>query len=267
MNNPFAIQIVLDENFEKNQSNFFAFLSDVGFRGVELNIANHQKVNVRQLTDFLSFHHLQMTMFASGLSAKINQLSLSSANEDIRKKSVDECIEYIEFASKFDAGVILGFIKGGVVSDKSQAKDYFIDSLQKLVHHAEKYKTTVLVEATNRYETSVATNVKEAVEIVASTQSSFFKILADTFHMNIEEKNMLQTLKDYKDFYVSLHLSDNNRLLPGLGAINFEAILDFLEQQQYTGWFALEGNVETDLKTDIQLSMNYLNKIRYKSHA
>jgi sugar phosphate isomerase/epimerase len=76
--------------------------------------------------------------------------------------------------------------------------------------------------------------------------------------MNIEEADMLGTLKKSFARFRSLHLSDNNRHFPGFGAIDFGRIIACLRESGYQGRLAVEGNVRNDILGDLRVTMKYL---------
>ena len=69
---------------------------------------------------------------------------------------------------------------------------------------------------------------------------------------------MAGTLVKHMSLYDSLHISDNNRLFPGLGAIDFFALLRFLREAGYTGGIAIEGNLRGNFEDDLRASMSVL---------
>ena len=69
---------------------------------------------------------------------------------------------------------------------------------------------------------------------------------------------MTGSLTKHRALYDSLHISDNNRFFPGLGAIDFFAILRFLKESGYTGGIAIEGNLQHSFQADLKASMSVL---------
>ncbi|MBH54756.1 MAG: hypothetical protein CMI18_10460 [Opitutaceae bacterium] len=257
---PLEYQTVLPPDYRSDQETLqnFGLLQELSFSGVELNIIEPDSIDIEDLKDFLSGFGMVLRQFASGLTAKAFNISLSSLNDDHRKASVNQCRSYIDFAAAFDAGVILGFAKGGVSSDPDAARTAYMESLKELVGHAEQSSTPLLTEATNRYETSVANTLDDTFDLVKDFDSKCARILPDTFHMNIEEKDTLGILNSYADRYQLFHFSDNNRFLPGHGAIDFQPIVEFLKEDQYQGWIGLEGNIQKNVRDDLRTSINYL---------
>jgi len=201
---------------------------------------------------------------ASGAYAKRLQLSLSSEDSAIRKRAVAETKGMIQFASEIDTGVICGFLKGNAVGNRDLSNQNFIKSLSELDADILLYKTPFLIEATNRYESTIVNTLSDAVGIISSFTNPYMRLLPDTFHMNIEEADTNYALLQHRDYFKHLHISDNNRHFPGYGAIDFSKIFALLKGMGYQGSVAIEGNPYHSLKESIIFSAQYLNNISYK---
>ncbi len=257
---PLSLQLTLPENYSNNNdfSGAMAALKKYSFVGVELNIIEPAHIDIVELKSYLQSYNLRLTMFATGGTAKAMGLSLADEVEEKRALAIKNCLGFIDFAGEFEAGIIIGFLKGGTAADKSRVRRLFSESLESIAPHAEACRVPVLVEATNRYESSVANGLDDTAALMAGIESRYLRILPDTFHMNIEESNMFAVLKKYAPYYDSLHLSDNNRFFPGRGAIDFGRIISFLKEINYQGGVGIEGNIKTDLTSDIHATMEYL---------
>ncbi len=233
---PLAIQTILPEDYR--ETSFRAkleLLQQFGFSGIELNMSRPEQVDPLDLKALLADHGLKMTMFASGATANAEGLSLSHEDERVRAASNQRCIEFLDLAAEYEAGVIAGFLKGPASADRSRARALFRDSLVQLEPHVRERQVPLLIEATNHYESSVANSLAEAAGFFDGFENPFLRILPDTYHMNIEECSMFGALVKYSDLYQSVHISDNNRFFPGLGAIDFYAILRFLKENRLCG--------------------------------
>jgi sugar phosphate isomerase/epimerase len=80
----------------------------------------------------------------------------------------------------------------------------------------------VLIEATNHKEASIIRTLKEGARAIDFLDCPFIRLLADIYHMNIEEPSLLDSLSEYMDYYPHLHISDDNRAYPGLGSLDFD---------------------------------------------
>lgn len=262
-NLPLAVQVTLPEDF-KNDGEFrsdLTFLKEKGFWGVELNIKDPFSVPREQVEEYLAEFGLSLSMFASGLTAKTLGLSLSSADEELRARSVERCKAMLDWVGDSGAGVVLGFLKGPVSDEPERARERFAASIEELAPHVEQRGAKLIVEATNRYETSVANSVDEAATYVRPHSDRGVCVLADTFHMNIEEADAAAALIRNEDLFASFHLSDNNRLYPGLGGIEFRPILRLLASLGFEGRLGLEAKTRVDFKTDVAQSVAYLEPL------
>ena len=146
---PLSIQTVLpsdyrtDSAFRKNLST----LQELGFSGVELNIAYPDRVDLADIRSFLKKFDLELSMFASGLTAKTYQLSLSSNDPEIQQHSIRKCREMIDFVAGTGAGIIVGFLKGGATQDVAGARTRFKESLQQIGPYAAEKNVRILIEA------------------------------------------------------------------------------------------------------------------------
>ncbi len=260
---PLSIQLVLPDNFREDPDfrETLAFLREHGFNGVELNIRDPFTANFSEIKEFLETYALTLTMFASGLSAKELGLSLSHTEWSVRKRSVDWCLRVFEKLRGTGAGFIAGYIKGGPGLDGVKARTDFRESLEKLAPAAVDFGVDLLIEATNRYESTVANSLDETADLIRDFNPDRVLMLPDTFHMNIEETDMAGALEKHAGLYRSIHMSDNNRLFPGHGAIEFEKVISHLNQIHYTGSLAIEGNVSDSLRKDLARTIEYLSPV------
>ncbi len=257
---PLSIQLTLPDDYHaygefKEQ---LALLQEFGFSGVELNIADPVTVECEDMVEFLRGYGLRMTMFASGLSAKTFGLSLSHEDREIRKKTVEKSREFIDFAQNMDVGIIVGFLQGGVAADIDGSRERFRDTLAEIAPYAQEKKVPFIIETVNRYISSVTNTLENTYRLIEEYKGAYIRILPDTFHMNIEEADMYEALKKYAPYYDSIHYSDNNRLSPGLGAIDFEKLTRFLVDIGYKGGIAIEAEIKESFAEDLKASMAYL---------
>jgi sugar phosphate isomerase/epimerase len=257
---PLSFQTVFPDDYEGNGGfgSLLELLHELGFWGVELNFRNPGDIAFDAVRRFLKRFGLEFSMLATGLTARERGLSLSDANEAARRRSVEKFREMLDWIGSPGTGVIIGFLKGGPSSEPERARQQFALSLEEIVPAARARGIPILVEATNRYETSIANTVAEAAGCLSPYASDCAQVLPDTFHMNIEEVDMLETLRAHRDRFTLLHLSDNNRRFPGFGAIDFSRIIAGLGGFGYKGRLAIEGNARGDLRTDLKATISHL---------
>jgi D-psicose/D-tagatose/L-ribulose 3-epimerase len=260
---PLAIQFALPPHYRADGDlrRTLDGLRDAGFTGVELNIADPFAIDWMDLFAFLKGHGLAMFRFASGLTAKTRSLSLSAADEEMRLRSVAAGRQIVRSLGGTGIGIIIGFFKGPVAADRDGARSRFALSLADLVPDAAAAGVPLVIEATNRYESSVANSLDDTAALLPASEARgrWAQILPDTFHMNIEERDAPGALVRHAALFSSIHLSDNNRLFPGFGAIPFGPVIGTLRRIGWKGFLAIEGNLVDGLLADARAAVDALS--------
>jgi sugar phosphate isomerase/epimerase len=259
---PLAVQFALPERW-RDEPGFAATLDGLaaaGLAGVELNVADPFSLDWPALLAALGSHGLALWRFASGLTAKSLGLSLSDPDERGRRRSVDACRRMIWHLAGTGAGLIIGFLKGPAAADRTAARARFAASIAELAADAADGGVPLVVEATNRYESAVANALDDTAALLppGDARGRWVQVLPDTFHMNIEEADAPAALAKHAALYASVHLSDNNRLFPGRGAIDFGRVIGTLRGIGWRGWLAIEGTVTGDLVADTRAAVGAL---------
>ena len=249
-----SFQTVFNDSIE----NTFTSLNENGYTGIELNLPDlYNDIAPDRLRYLLDSRGLSMHYLATGAYAKQRQFSLSSVDETLRQASVSGLMDNIAYASKLGCGVIVGFFKGSACESKDAAKDALLRSVRQVTAFAEDAGVTILLEVTNSKETSVLTTLQEGADFVDIVASANIRLLADTYHMNLEEENTSDIFGSYLKYIPHIHLSDDNRLLPGFGSLDFKAIIQKLDTLGYSGTFAIEGNIKENITEDLKNVSQY----------
>lgn len=277
LTNPVTLQCAYcDRNSLPEFSKLLNLLSRYDFYGIELNLPDLKALPPRELSSLLRTYGLSLTYIATGVYARNQGLSLSASDPKLRQKSVDGCMENIRFASDLGAGIIIGYLKNhpdpaSAPSDPAQPALYLQESLAQLDDFAKTLNVPILLEATNRYESCVANALADTCQIAMQAAAlssgndtadhSMISILPDTYHMNIEESHPLEALGIYQGHYQNIHLSDNNRYFPGLGCLAFENYFNKLNTIHYQGTFGIEGILKNGIEEDLEVCVDYLNRL------
>jgi len=111
---------------------------------------------------------------------------------------------------------------------------------------------TILLEPLNRYECDYINRLADVAAIAAEIGAPNLKLLADTFHMNIEEPDIAASLKAAGRLLGHVHLADTNRQAPGHGHLDIPAILSALDEMGYQGYLSFEVFPVPDARTAIR---------------
>lgn len=116
-----------------------------------------------------------------------------------------------------------------------------VDSMRAVAEHAGQVGVTLCVEALNRFECYFLNAHADAARFAREVNHPSCKIMYDTFHSNIEEKDIVSTLHQIKDVLHHIHISENDRSTPGAGNVNWEKNFRGLSQIQFDGWLVIEA--------------------------
>ena len=136
------------------------------------------------------------------------------------------------------------------------------DSFGQLADRAQRAGVVVAIEPLNRYEDYLVNNLDDAVALIASIGNPALKICADTYHMNIEEADPIESLLRHKDHIAYVQVSDSNRLEPGAGHIDWEKVLHVLEHIPTLAPPAYECRLSGDAETVLPQSTAFLRSVR-----
>ena len=119
-------------------------------------------------------------------------------------------------------------------------REVLLEALVELGAHAESEGVELFLEPLNRYEDHMLNRVEQAVALCAEAGSAALKVMADTFHMNIEEADAAGAVRAARGRLAHVHLSDSNRFEPGAGHIDYAPIFRALKDTGFDGALALE---------------------------
>jgi sugar phosphate isomerase/epimerase len=125
-------------------------------------------------------------------------------------------------------------------------REVLVECITELAEHALPLDVHVLLEPLNRYEDHMVNRVAQAADICRQVGLQSAKVMADAFHMNIEEEDPAAALRENADLVAHVHVADSGRLQPGLGHLDWEDLLRALRDSNYEGWLAVECGIKGD---------------------
>ncbi len=210
--------------------------AEMGFEAIEVSVRDPADVDVHWLARLLTALQLELSAIATGQSYYSDGLSLCHAQRGTRLLAAGRFKAAADLAASFGSGVILGGIRGPLRCSREEA----LETFRLCVAHASARGVTVLVEPINRYETDFLNTVDEVIRLIGELEASNAMVLPDTFHMNIEEPVIAESLRRAGTRIGYIHLADNNRCAPGRGHIDFTAVRSALDACGYAGYIGFE---------------------------
>ena len=249
--------------FQGNFAENVAQIADIGYQGVELAVRDPALIDVTAVQQTLARHNLVVPAIGTGQAYGEEKLSFTSPNKEIRELAIDRIKAQIRLAAEFEALVILGLIRGVVQPGVSfdQAMGWLILALQACAETAVQFGVQLVIEPISRAETDLINTINEGLDLLAQVgdSTSTLGLLPDTYHMNIEEASIIDSLQKAAPHIFHFHVADSNRRYPGAGHLNFKEILSHLKNEcHYQGWVSAETLPYPDALTAAKKGLTHL---------
>lgn len=123
---------------------------------------------------------------------------------------------------------------------QEESRRLLVEALVELSAHAVSAGATLFLEPLNRYEDYLINTLSDAVAVVEEVGSPGLAVIADTYHMSIEETDCARSIEEAGHHIGHVQLGDSNRLEPGAGHYDWPATLTALDRIGFDGWLAME---------------------------
>lgn len=135
------------------------------------------------------------------------------------------------------------------------------ESLKYLDKIAGETNTTVYLEPLCSYQDYMINLLSDSRRYIDKNNLQHTEVIADFYHMNMEEDDMSKPLHEQKDKLGHVHIADNQRYQPGSGQINFTKPFTQLYEDNYKGWIVYECRVRAeDPEKAYRESLKYIHK-------
>jgi len=236
-----------------------------GFEGVEVWGTNLPQ-RLETVKEALSTSNIKISTVCSGYGG-----DLLGADRKTRETAINDIKDRLKISAELGAvGVItVPTFRGPKIPDlypwrtdvMEIEKEILIEECKILGKYADDVGAYVILEPLNRYETHFIRRLEQAVEVCEAVGKEHVKIMADFFHMNIEEADIPSSIEKAKDYIVHVHLADSNRLLPGYGHTDFKSGFTALKRIGYNRFMALECGIPGDPEIELPKCVNYLRQL------
>jgi sugar phosphate isomerase/epimerase len=216
--------------------------AELGFDAIEVFPPSAEAVDAHRLRTLVDRHHLRVAAFGTGGGWVVRRLTLTHPDPSVRSDALEFIGAIVDLAAGFGAPAIIGSMQGrwdGTVT-RAQALVWLGEALEQLGERAGRRGTTLLYEPLNRYETNLFNRIGEAAGWLQTLSTPHVRVLADLFHMNIEEADLVAALRDAGRFVGHVHFADSNRRAVGFGHTDMGPIVAALRDLGYAGFLSAE---------------------------
>lgn len=186
--------------------------------------------------------HYGLTCWGA-VTLTLGDRNLAAKDEAQRAATVQymkDCITMVKELDGHEITIVPATV-GKVVPDGTPEEEWqwVVDSLKDIRDHANAAGVVMALEPLNRFETYFTTRGAQSIEL-AKAVGPDVGVCLDAFHMNIEEVDMLQTIRDAGPMLRDFHIADNNRMACGMGSLDWPAIVATLKEINYDGALTVE---------------------------
>lgn len=231
-------------------------LKRMGFDGVEVPVFDLDPTKWESWAkrlDKLGLERIAVT-FCSG---EFNPISPDAA---VRAKAVQMLKDTVTCSKLLGAKVLSGPIHSAlnVFTGKGATEHewaWSVAAIREVAEFAATQDVTLGIEYLNRFESYLLTCTADALRFVKDVAHPNCRVMFDTFHANIEEKNVGESIRSIGNELVHVQISENDRSTPGKGNVRWDAVFDALKVINYDAWLSIEafGLTPEDLAAGVKI--------------
>jgi sugar phosphate isomerase/epimerase len=254
-------------------------LAAMGYDGVELGIRDPRAMDTAGLQAILTRHGMVCPVISTGQAWIEERLSFTSPDAQVRAAAVERIRQHIALAASLDtmpgtAGhampgsashpmVMLGLIRGkrteGVSDDQAMA--WLVEALRECAATSADTGVRIVIEPINRFEADFTHSARDGLALLERVGSDHVGLILDTFHMNIEEPSIEESIRLVGPRLFHFHLSDSNRWHPGAGHIDFASVVRTLADMGYDGFLSGEFMAKPDPETAARRMIEHMRPL------
>jgi D-psicose/D-tagatose/L-ribulose 3-epimerase len=217
-------------------------IKSTGFDGVEIPIFGGDETHYYKLRKKLD----ELQLRTSTVTVATPEASAISPDPAIRKAAVQRLRTIVRQSAILGADVLCGpFHQAlGVFSGAGPTEGEFeraADVHRDVADEAQRQGVYLAIEFLNRFECYFLNTMAATAAYVRRVDHPNFRAMFDTFHANIEEENLPKAFAENATVIAHVHVSNNDRGVPGRGHIDFPAIFRVIKSSGYNGWLTIEA--------------------------
>ena len=229
-------------NFTRDNLPLLPEIKRHGFDGIEVSMFHAKDFALEDTRRGLEQNALDCTV----CSVIPRGLSVISEDASVRQKTRSHLEDCIKTTADVGAKIIAGplYSPVGYLPGRRRTADewkWAVECYQSLGPMLARHGVTVAIEPLNRFETYFLNTAADAVALCDQINHPNVGILFDTFHANIEEKNIGQAYRTVGRHLKHVHTCENDRGIPGSGHVEWQDVFQSLRDIRYDGWLTIES--------------------------
>lgn len=218
-------------------------LAKAGYDGVEIPVLEGTPADYGKVLKVIRDNGLACDVVTNMPDAQHNPVSPEAK---LRRNALEFMKRVIDCTHALEADLLcgpfyqpVGLFTGAGPSDEEKKRA--VEHARASAEHAAKAGVTLAVEFLNRFEAYFLTTMDGVAEHVKAVGMPNFKAMFDTFHANIEEADPAASIRAHRPIITHVHISENNRGVPGSGHNDWKGIFKALRSTGYDNWLTIEA--------------------------
>jgi len=217
-------------------------IKEWGYDGVELPVFDFNAANFEKTGAKLQ----ELGLGATAVTVCTAEENPISADASVREAGLNRIRQAIDMCAASGATHLCGPLHSalGEFTGRGRTEDEWKwgqETLAKAADYAQQQNVTLVVEYLNRFECYFLNCAEDCARFTREVNHPNLKMMYDSFHANIEEKNIGEAVRACADQLVHVHISENDRSTPGEGGVNWDATFAALKEVNYDGWMVIEA--------------------------
>jgi D-psicose/D-tagatose/L-ribulose 3-epimerase len=218
-------------------------LKALGFDGVEIPVFN---VEDPAPYERLGKRLKSLGLEATAVSVMTPETNPISADPAVRKAAIGYLDKVLDRCAAFDCQILCGPIHSAIghFSGQGPTDEEFrlgVDTMRQVAERAQAHGIRLGIEYLNRFEIYFLTTAADTARFVRAVNHPNLKMMYDSFHAHIEEKDQAKAIASCAAETIHIHVSENDRGVPGTGQVHWDSFWAGLRQTGYDGYLTIEA--------------------------
>lgn len=234
----------------------------LGYDGIELGNEWSDKP--------VEFLQEQLAGVGVAVSAVVGSIKLLDTDPRVRAQAVEVDRQRLELARTLGAPNVIEVPVFGpnkfqdlspIMTAREVEERLLVAELKQLAPDVQRTGTNLMLEPCNQKETHFMYLQSQAAGFIEAVGAPGFKLLSDFYHMQLEEKDIAATLRQYGKYTVYCHLADGKaRTEPGSLPFDYRPGFRALKNWGFSGWLNMECEATDNPEAALARGLAYIKK-------